>query len=280
MIVDAHTHIFPASFIAERDALVVAEPVFATLYTSPKAAMATASDLLGAMDEAGVDRAAIAGFTWLDRDRCARHNDALLDAAGRSRGRLIALCAVPISSPEVADQEMARCAAAGAAGFGELRLDVSTGDGHHAAVLTAIGGAATRLRLPLLLHASEPVGHSYAGKEGGSLAGIWRFLTAHPAVTAILAHLGGGLPFYAHMPEVREVFERLLVDTAAIPWLYDPAAVEAAVGLVGADRVLFATDFPLRHPRKDLAWLRSTGLDEHTLAAILGGNAARLFGWE
>jgi len=280
VIIDAHTHVFSASFIAERDTLLVVEPVFAALYTSPKAAMATASDLLDAMEGARVDRAAIAGFTWLDRDRCARHNDALLDAANRSRGRLIALCAVPINSAEDAEQEMTRCAAAGAAGFGELRLDVPTGNEHHAAVLSAIGSTAARLRLPLLLHASEPVGHSYAGKEGGSLAGIWRFLAAHPTVTAILAHLGGGLPFYAHMPEVRKLFERLLVDTAAIPWLYEPAAVEAAVRLIGADRILFASDYPLRHPRKDLAWMRSAGLDERTLAAILGGNAARLFGLE
>ena len=122
------------------------------------------------------------------------------------------------------------------------------------------------------------MGHAYPGKRGQSLGGIWTFLSMHASVTVILAHLGGGLPFYAFMPEVAALFRRTYVDTAATPWLYAPGVYRAVAGLIGAERILFASDFPLRHPRADLGILRDAGLNGAALAAILGENAARLFG--
>lgn len=277
MSVDAHTHVFPASFIDGRDALLRVEPAFAELYASPGARMATDADLLRAMDEAGVDRAVVAGFAWVDTRRCVEHNDALLESAARSGGRLIPFCCVPVSGADVAVREMERCVAAGAVGFGELRLGPAGASLAEGALGEAIGREAAALGAVLLLHASEPVGHEYPGKAGGPLTEIWRFLSAHGDLTAILAHLGGGLPFYAHMPEVRALFERVYVDTAAAPWLYAPSAIRAVIDLIGEERVLFGSDFPLRHPARDLGWLRKASLDEREWAAVIGGNAANLF---
>lgn len=276
MIVDAHTHVFPAAFIAGRESLLRDEPVFAELYRSPGARMATADDLLAAMDEAGVDHAVVCGFAWRDAQRCRRHNDVLLDAAARSAGRLSVFCCVPLTSARAAADEIERCAAAGARGLGELRPEALGVDLATDAIAVALADTALACRLPVLLHASEPVGHDYPGKTGQSLAGIWRFMCAHPDLTLVLAHLGGGLPFYAHMPEVQARFERTYVDTAAAPWLYRPAAYRAVVDLIGAERVLFASDFPLRHPARDLAVLRAAGLTERELGAVLGGNARAL----
>jgi predicted TIM-barrel fold metal-dependent hydrolase len=145
------------------------------------------------------------------------------------------------------------------------------------ASLQAAGEAAAALDAVMLLHASEPVGHVYPGKAGGLLADIWDFVSAHGGVTAILAHLGGGLPFFAHMPEVRAVFNRVYVDTAAAPWLYDVAVLRTVIELIGHERVLFGSDFPLRDPQRDIRWLRTAGLAAGQLAAVLGGNASALF---
>jgi predicted TIM-barrel fold metal-dependent hydrolase len=278
VIFDAHTHVFPQAFIDERDDLVRDEPVFAELYASPRAPMATGAELLTAMDEAGVGRAVIAGFAWADVGRCIAHNDALLDAAGRSGGRLIPMCCLPMAEPAVIVREMERCMAAGAAGFGELRMEALGASFVEGESGQAVAETAAALGAVLLLHASEPVGHAYPGKAGGPLADIWRFVTMHTGVTAILAHLGGGLPFYAHMPEVRAAFDRLYVDTAAAPWLYDSAVLRVVVDLIGHERLLFGSDFPLRHPRRDVRWLRAAGLERDELAAVLGGNASALFG--
>jgi predicted TIM-barrel fold metal-dependent hydrolase len=228
------------------------------------------------MDQAGVDHAVICGFAWRDAERCRRHNNALLEAAAQSGGRLSAFCCVPFASVACVQAEVERCAAAGARGLGELRpeaLGVDLGCDPRAAVLAH---SATSLRLPVLLHASEPVGHSYPGKAGQSLGPIWRWLTDHPELVTVLAHLGGGLPFYAHMPEVRSLFARTYVDTAAAPWLYVSAVYRPLVDLIGAERILFASDFPLRDPARDIAILRDAGLTEPELDAILGGNAMTL----
>jgi predicted TIM-barrel fold metal-dependent hydrolase len=277
MIVDAHTHIFPESFIERRDGLLADEPAFAELYSSPRARMATAAEVIRAMDEAGVDRAVIAGFTWVDAGRCVEHNDALLETALASGGRLLPFCCVPLTGPIILEREMRRCVASGAAGFGEVRpesIGVCLDEG---VVGQALGEAAAALGSVLLIHASEPVGHQYAGKTGSSIGAIWRFLTAHPTIVSILAHLGGGLPFYAHMPEVQDLFTRTYVDTAAVPWLYEPSAIRTAIDRIGAGRIMFGSDFPLRHPARDLEWmLEGVPLDEPEQQAILGSNALEL----
>jgi uncharacterized protein len=277
VIVDAHTHVFPESLIARREELVRRDSFFAALYSSPRARMATARHLLAEMPQSGIARAIIAGVTWSDPATARAHNDALLQAARRSGGRLRALCCIPLDGPENAGAEMERCAGEGAAGCGELRLDHYRAAVGGDALLATIGTTAVRLGLPLLIHASEPVGHSYAGKRGGSLDVIWEFLVAHPDATIILAHMGGGLPLFSFMPEVRERLRRVYVDTAAAPWLYDAAVVGATVSLLSADRVLFGSDYPLRTPGRDIAWLRSAGLPSDQLDRILGGNAGRLF---
>ncbi|MER3419786.1 MAG: amidohydrolase, partial [Chloroflexota bacterium] len=80
MIIDAHTHVFPETFRARREALAAKDPLFAEMYGVPNAAMATPAELLAAMDEAGVYAAVICGFAWEDPELCREHNDALLEA--------------------------------------------------------------------------------------------------------------------------------------------------------------------------------------------------------
>jgi predicted TIM-barrel fold metal-dependent hydrolase len=47
---------------------------------------------------------------------------------------------------------------------------------------------------------------------------------------------------------------------------------------IGCERVLFGSDFPLRHPARDIEWLRAAGLGQRELRAVLGESAAALFG--
>lgn len=278
MIIDAHTHAFPRSLIRRRSELCATEPTFAHLYASPRARMAEPQDVLAAMDEAAVSHAVITGFAWRDPEHCRRHNDALLEAVAVTSGRLVAFAAVPLTDADTVTAEMERCAQAGARGFGEVRVD-DAGHGARAdATRLAVWQTAARLGLPLLAHASEPVGHDYPGKAGGALATLWHLIESVPQAAVILAHLGGGLPLFAHMPEVRAALRRCSIDTAAVPFLYDAAAVRAVIDHIGADRVLFGSDFPLRHPRQDLDWLAAVNLSADEQRRVLGANAAALLG--
>jgi predicted TIM-barrel fold metal-dependent hydrolase len=98
-------------------------------------------------------------------------------------------------------------------------------------------------------------------------------------VTSIGAHWAGGLPFYASMPEVRKLFDgNVYVDTAASSLLYDAGIYERVAGLIGAERILFGSDFPLLSQKRSRRRIEESGLDAAAKALILGENAARLLG--
>jgi len=276
VIVDSHTHVFPPQVRDQREEYLQRDATFRELYSNPRSKLASAEELLASMDEAGVDVSVIAGFAWSEMELCRQTNDYLLEAAVRSDGRLLPFCCVQPRAGDEARSEMQRCAAAGARGVGELRplnqgYDLS--DSEEAGLLA---WASSSYDLPLLLHVSEPVGHRYPGKEGLDLAPLYRFIESFPGVTIVAAHWGGGLPFYALMPEVRDALGSTYFDTAATPLLYDPSIYRRAIDLVGADRILFGSDFPLLSQARCLAQAREADLPEEEQRLILGENARRL----
>jgi predicted TIM-barrel fold metal-dependent hydrolase len=276
MIVDVHTHVFPPALIARRDELLGLDPTFAELYRNPRARLATADELLEAMDKTGVARTVVAGFAWRDARLCREHNDYLLRSAHDSAGRLLPFCTLPLCDPDAAHLEATFCARGGATGFGELRPEsqsVSIGDPAVAEILT---WAAEAYDVPLLLHTSEPVGHRYAGKEGLGLGPLYGFIDDHPQVRIIAAHWGGGLPFYSLMPEVRVALENVWFDTAAGTLLYDGRIFRLVADLVGVEHILFGSDYPLLSQAGQIAAVRVAELTDSERAGVLGGNAATL----
>ncbi|MEX2236624.1 MAG: amidohydrolase family protein [Dehalococcoidia bacterium] len=273
MIVDFHTHIFPPEVAARREA--PADPTFAAIYGSPRAKLVTAADLLQGMDSAGVDISVVQGFAWSSAAACRAHNDYLLASAQQAPDRVKAFCTLPLGDIAEAEGEARRVRDLGAAGFGELRphdqrCDLAGDDGARLARL------AQELDLPLLFHVSEPVGHEYPGKQGLPLADFYQFARRHPEVRIIGAHWGGGLPLYGVMPEIVKELPNVWFDTAASRLLYDDRIFGLAASLIGADRILFASDYPLLDQGSELGRIRSLGLDSDAEAAILGGTARDL----
>lgn len=277
MIIDVHTHIFPPEVRDQRDDYLRRDATFRELYSNPKAKIATAEDLLRSMDDSGIDVSVALGFAWSDPHLCAAHNDYLLEQAAASNGRILAFCTVNPLFQEEAEEEATRCAKAGALGLGELRPDNQGWDplGDAGQMVAAV---AERFRLITLFHVSEPVGRNYAGKEGGGLTSFFRFAVQHPGLRIVGAHLAGGLPFYAPMPEVRDVFSYVYVDTAAQRLLYDESAYEHLTRLIGAARILLGSDFPLVSQARQVEELRAGVFASDDLKLILGENAAHLLG--
>jgi len=278
VIVDFHAHVFPDAVKADRTPYVAHDPVFRELYANDKARIATAEDLLRSMDRCGIDVSVMQGFGWLDGDLCREHNDALLDAAARHPDRLIAYCTVQPDAPG-AREEAARCLAAPspARGFGELRPD-GQGYGGYWDALAPLWAVAGPAGAPLLVHASEPVGHRYAGKGRMTPGLLYTLALAYPEWPMVFAHLGGGLPFYAAMPDVRDALRNVYVDTAAWPLLYRPEVFPALAAVFDTGRILFASDYPLQAQDRSVARLRAVPLPGEVIDAMLGGNAARLLG--
>lgn len=275
MIVDAHVHIFPREMAAQRERLAAADPYFAELYQPPLDRMATAEDLLASMDAAGFDVAVVAGFGWRDQSLCREHNAYMLEAMSSHSGRIIALATVNPSAPG-AGAVLEDGLAAGLAGIGELMPD---GPGYRIAqpdVLHLLGEAAAAHDVPILLHVSEPVGHRYPGKGTVAAAEVLAFAEHFPQVPLVCAHLGGGLPFFELMPEVRRALGNVYYDTAAWPFLYTDLAFQV-VDLAAPGKLLFATDYPLVNQQKALGRVRRLGLPAPVEEAILGANALQVY---
>ena len=278
MIIDSHCHILPPSFPLRHAELAAADATYRALFPTPGARMATAETLLGAMDDSGVDHAVVAGFGW-DNPAVAREvNDYISDAVGNSGGRLTGFCSVNPAWGKAALGELERCAALGLRGIGELHADSQGFDITDEAVMAPVMELARDLGMPMLVHASEPAGHHYAGKGTTTPDRLYRFIKAFPDNFIIGAHWGGGLPFYGLMPEVPGELANAYFDSAASPFLYKPEIFEVVAGTIGAEKILFATDFPLIRHRRLLRQVQQANLDASAKEAILGANAARLLG--
>ena len=278
MIVDAHCHILSPSFAARRDELAVRDATFAEILASPSARIADAYRLLKAMDRDGVDHAVVMGMGWSDFDVAVEANDYLIEAVCANPDRLTGFASVNPAWGDVAVAEAQRCADAGLRGIGELHPDTQGMDITDRSVMTPLMDLAHERSLPVLVHCSEPAGHKYPGKGSTTPDKLWRFIENFPDNVIICAHWGGGLPFYSLMPEVGASLSNVYFDSAASPFLYRPDIYPTVASLVGAERILFATDFPLMPPSRPLAEVSELPLAEDECRMILGENAARLLG--
>ncbi len=278
MIIDFHTHIFPPRIKKNRSKYIDSDSCFAILYSSPDAKLATADELIASMDKEGIDISVVLNTGWTTHELCVETNDYILESIARYPQRLIGFCTVQPRSLGAALDEIERCAKGGIRGVGEMRPDMQLLDLRDEEVMTPFIEVITRHNLILLTHASEPVGHEYPGKGGITPDILYPLITSFPDLTLVCAHWGGGLPFYALMPEVKKAMSNVFFDTAASPFLYNPQIYNQVSQLVGADKILFGSDYPLLAQSRLLKEIESLDLPEETERLILSGNAQRLLG--
>ena len=278
MIIDFHTHIIPQHIKENRSRYAQLDPAFEAIYSNPQAKLATAEELIEAMDKDGVDIAVVLNYGWKTQLLCAEVNDYIIESVHRYPDRLVGCCSVQPESMDNAVYEIQRCAEAGIKGVGEIRPDAQLFDFTHPESMKPLVKVLQDNDLILLTHASEPVGHIYPGKGKATPELLYNFIKAYPDVKVVCAHWGGGLPFFVLMPEVREALNNVYFDTAASPFLYDTRIYSQVVQLVGADKILFGSDYPLIPQRRYLKEIDSIGLSQEHKENILYRNAARLLG--
>jgi len=278
VIIDFHTHVFSPQIKKNRNKYIERDPCFAILYSDPKAKMATAEELIAGMDEAGVDISVILNIGWTTHEMCVETNDYIIESVSRYPKRLVGFCAVQPQSPKAAVAEIERCAKAGIRGVGEMRPDIQLFDLCDEVILAPLVEVLKEHQLLMLLHASEPIGHEYPGKGGITPDILYPFIAGFPDLTIVCAHWGGGLPFYALMPEVKKAIKNVYFDTAASPFLYTPEVYNQVIQLVGADKILFGSDYPLLAQSRLLNEIKALGLAEETKNLMLSANALRLLG--
>jgi len=276
VIIDFHTHIFPPWVKEKRDEYIKHDSCFSLLYSDPKAKLATTEELIASMDEAEIDLSVVLNIGWVSHELCVETNNYILDSISRYPDRLIGFCSIQPKAGDAAIAELERCAKAGAKGLGEMRSDVQDFDLANKAIMKPIIDVAIKHDLIFLTHSSEPVGHQYIGKGSITPDLLYSFILDSPDLKLVCAHWGGGLPFYALMPEVAKALTNVFFDTAATIFLYQPQIFPQVSDITGSDKILFGTDYPLISQNRIIAQIQSLELTEEDKAKILGGNAQKL----
>ncbi len=294
-IIDAHVHCYPPE--VGRDpagwAAAQGEPHWAALCTRrrrdgrPVQTFPAVADLLRDMDAAGVEKAVLLGWYWQRPATAAWQNRFYAQCVRAHPDRLAAFATIhPAAGVPAVEAELRRAHAEGLCGLGELSPHAQ-GCARDDPALAAALALAGELRLPVNLHAADPQAGRYPGRVETPLEDFVRLARAHPAVTFIVAHWGGGLLFREASAGARPDLANVVYDTAASPLCYDDRIWRAALDVVPPAKVLFGSDYPLiLYPKTEtapgwpnlLAEIAAAGLAPAESEPLLAGNAARLLG--
>jgi predicted TIM-barrel fold metal-dependent hydrolase len=229
--------------------------------------------LLATMDGAGISRAVVSAGGLLGLDRLsaqindggradvAADNARVYQQCSRSNGRLL-----PFFFADPARDVRAYRSAAGQ--FRGLEVSPAV----HGCRLDdpAVGELVT-----IAAAAGHPVYLVCLGRPGARTADLVLLAAAFPEVTFVWGHCGhtgldvAGLAEIAPVPNILAETSGCLTVTARL-----------AVQRLGPARVLFGTEYPLQHPRVELAKADALGLDLLDLYDFTWGNACRVLGEE
>lgn len=290
VIIDAHVHLYPAEVDLDPAgwAAKSGERHWAVLCTRrrrdgrPVQSLPSVVELLQAMDAAGVSRAVLLGWYWEKPETCAWQNRFYAECVRAHPDRLSAFATVhPAAGQAATLTEIRRSHDEGLIGLGELspHSQVFPIDDP---VFTAALQLAGELWMPVNLHVTDPASRPYVGRIETPLADFASLARAFPTTTFVLAHWGGMLP--VNDPAVTAAaLPNVYYDTAASPLLYDAEVWKRALPVIGHERVLFGSDFPLNlYPKLDEApglirlvnEAKAAGVGEDVFA----GNAKRVLG--
>jgi predicted TIM-barrel fold metal-dependent hydrolase len=191
-------------------------------------------------------------------------NEAVLGLMSDYPGEVIGFCYVNPRYPERALQEIDRCLEAGMAGI-KLLISCRASDER----VDPIAARAAERRVPILQHAWYKTQGQLANES--TPADVAILAGRHPETMIVMPHLTGwgerGLADVAP-------YENVSVDIAG----GDPEAglTELAVRKLGARRVVFGTDSPIRSYGVTLGKVHGARLSPAERSLILGQNAARL----
>ncbi len=273
-VIDAHTHIMPPAMIADRQELLGRDDWFKMLYENPRGRLIDGLQLIEAMDRTGVAQSIAFGFAFNDVGLCRLCNDYVLETAEAYPDRIIPFALTNPTAGVTGIKEAQRCLEKGAQGLGEL-MPNGQGFSSDSKALTPLLALTRERDVPVMLHVNEQVGHQYAGKGSFGPQQAYQLAESFPENLFIFAHWGGGLPFFALMPEVEEVLHNVYYDTAASLYLYRDEIFEYLIRQI-PDRILFGTDYPLIDQKLFLRRIHRTALTSREIELLLCLNAEEL----
>lgn len=260
------------------------------------------------MDARGIDIQLVCVPPWLGEYEladCKRLNEGIAEAVATYPTRLVGLATVPLHEPEQATAELERCVVD--LGFrGAEILTNARGENLHQPKFGIFFAKMQELNVPAFIHPQNVLGgHDRLGDfymanfvgnphDTGIAAASLIFggvLAEFPRSKFVLAHGGGSCPFLvgrwdhgwrsgvatnSTIPNApSEYLRKLHFDTIT----HDRLALEYLIDKVGADHVHLGTDYPFVMGDQDpVGSIMALGRTADEREAVLGGNAAELFG--
>ena len=255
-------------------------PMFASLrrWTRGQPRSMTAPDgdwplevTLGAMDEGGVARALVSA--WHGPQGELISNDEVASFVAASAGRLVGVGSVNLARPREAVREIRRCVRE--LGFKAIRVLPWLWElpPTHARFYP-IYSECCELGVPFCTQ----VGHTgplMPSEVGRPIPYIDQVALDFPELVIVGGHIG--YPWTEEMIAVATKHPNVYIDTSAYTVSRYPANLVTDLQGHGHGKVLFGTNWPLIAPARALEGLAALGLDEPTRAAVLAGNARRVF---
>ena len=222
-------------------------------------------------EHCGIDRIGLLGTYSLHgvdptphQIRSSNSNAARIVA--RYPDRVYSLCYLnPVHGPAFIDTELDRCIGEHNMRGIKLWIAVNARDER----LDAVMQGALRHRVPVFFHAwYKSVNRVY---NESSPADIRDLALRYPDVTIVMLHLCGARE--RGVLDVKDL-SNVLVDTSGSQ--PDVGILEYAVKHLGAERILYGSDAPIRDYVSQLAKVRGAHITEEAKARILGENAMKL----
>lgn len=257
-IIDVHTHAFTDALAPSAIPALEAQGGLYARYDG------TIQGLVAEMDSAGIDVSVVQPVATKP-SQVAPINDWI---ASVQSDRIVGFGAMHPNLEDPAT-EMARMRSMGIRGF-KMHPEHQAFDPHDPH-LSAIYAAAIEQGMIVFFHAGADVIHPTVRGTPESFAAV---IDAWPALTVVLAHLGG----YQQWRGVSEyiVGRDVWLDTAYTPRHLPDDELVALVRTHGPDRVLFGTDGPWTDPAAEISHIRGLDLSVAEIEGILGVNARRL----
>ena len=261
MIIDAHCHIYPDA-IASR-----AVAGTGGFYGMPLYYAGTRSSLDEAHTAHGIDRAVIFSVATKP-SQSAGINRFIAESVKASGGRYVGLGTVHPESEDLKGDiehiiELGLCGVKLHPDIQRFKLD----DYRCLKIYELCEG-----RLPVLLHCGD---HRFDFSNPNRLRPI---LEIFEGLDVIGAHFGGW-SVWEEAEDMLAEFKNFSVDTSSSLYALSPEKAAEIIRKYGADRVMFATDFPMWEIGEELGRFDAIPLTEEEREAILWRNAARRFGF-
>ncbi len=244
----------------------------------------TPDQLIRDMDEAGIETAVLQGWYWESMHSCRLQNRFYAQLIQQYPDRIQAFATLLPSSPEL-EEELKWIRDNGFMGIGELHPQAqgfSLQDEAWLNVLEII----RKWNFVINFHVTDPDTPDHPGKIETPLQDYVSLASNWPDHPMILSHLGALIPLRREFSGQIQSLNNLYYDCAAIPLLYEKHLVSEISNRIGAEQLLFGSDYPLRvipKRQKKPEFTRSidfvceSGLTDEQLRLVFSLNAKRLF---